>query len=187
MLNVIYDPNLYLLLLAAYVVGFVDTEDPASAHVGWNRISDLGFWCSFGLVATLFVTHGLTGGVASLAGAWAASIIGLRRGVLAQRNSLWETALWTMSLEAIVAATGVGAMSQPEPAPASLPARKPVRATIRPARQPARTADRPDRLWQLPALASLLPNRGRRLTIMGIAMDVATCFVVVSALSLLVR
>jgi hypothetical protein len=187
MLNVIYDPNLYLLLLAAYVVGFVDTEEPAGAHVGWNRISDLAFWCSFGLAVTLFVTHGLAGGAASLAGAWAASIIGLRRGVLAQRNSLWETALWTMSLESIVAGTGATAAPQPEPAPLPLPARRPARATIRPARQPATTAHRPSRLWQLPALASLLPNRGRRLTIMGIAMDVATCFVIVSALSLLVR
>jgi hypothetical protein len=180
MLSVISDPNLYLLLFTAYVVGFVDTEDPAGRRVGWDRVSDLAFWCGLGLAVTLFVMHGATGGVVSLLGAWATSIVGLRRGVLAQRNSQWETALWTMPLQLIMAAAAAQpANAGPQPASPNAPER------ARPPRRATASIRRPQ--WQVPTLASLLPGRGRRLTILGIAMDVATCFVVMSALSLLVR
>jgi hypothetical protein len=190
MFNVISDPNLYVLFFAAYVVGFIDLDEPSNPHRGWARVSELAFWCGLALAAALFATHGLRGGAVSLLAAWAISVIGLRRGVLAQRNSLWETALWTTPLERITAATAAA----PEPAsvaavsPATAPGAAnrdrafPPRGAAAPARADARQA-----AWQLPTLAHLLPGRGRRLTILGIAIDVASCLVVVSALSLLAR
>jgi hypothetical protein len=82
-----------------------------------------------------------------------------------------------MPLHVIMAAAAATepASAGPVPVPAGQPerARRPRRSTA--------NIRRPQR--QLPTLASLLPGRGRRLTILGIAMDVATCFVVVSALS----
>lgn len=193
MLNVIFDPNLYLLFFAAYVVGFIDIDDPSGQHRGWGRVSDFAFWCGLVVAVVLFATHGVRGGAMSLLGAWAISVIGLRRGVLAQRNSLWETALWTTPLELLIARAAAAAAGVPEPMPAGVTAvptpasfdEEPERVCeprrrriITPAREPQ---------WRLPALASLLPGHGRRLTLLGIAMDMATCLVFVSALSLLAR
>ena len=87
MLNVISDPNLYLLFFAAYVVGFIDLDDPTGQHAGWGRVSDIAFWCGLGIAVTLFATHGFAGGAAGMLAAWAISLVGLRRGVLAQRRA----------------------------------------------------------------------------------------------------
>jgi hypothetical protein len=169
MVDLIADPTLYLLFVTAYVVGFVDLEDPSDRTDFWGYFSDASFWGAIVLAIVLFQVHGPVAGGVALIGGWAAGIAGFRRGILAQRNMLWETALWTMSLGRIIAAASPRRAQPLQPKPV----RKPnmVRGIQ----------------WQLPTMADLIPGRGRRLTIMGVAMDMAACFVVMSALSVLIR
>jgi hypothetical protein len=167
MLALMFDPKLYLLMAAAYLVGFVNSDDPSGRRDWWETLSDVAFWGAVVLAGALFVVHGSVGGLSSVACAWAFAIVGARRGILAERNLLWETALWTMPLDRIIAMS-----------------REPAAPEIRPVRRPSqiRTIE-----WQLPTLADVLPCRGRRLTIMGIALDMAACLVFMSALSVLLR
>lgn len=157
MYGLVIDPKLYLLFLAAYVVGFVDCDDPAGGRRFPNVLSDLAFWAGAALSAALFVFHGGFFGAMALAGAWTVALIGVRRGILAQRNSLWETLLWTASLDTILARAS------------AVPTKhRPVRKVVR--------------HWQVPSIAELLPGRGRCMTIMGVAVDVAACLIIMIGL-----
>jgi hypothetical protein len=172
MLVLMSDPRFFLLLTAVYVVGFVDADEPTGCRWKWEYVSILSFWGAIALALWIFVADGPRAGAVSLAIAWLMSVAGVRRGVIAQRNAIWESVLWTTPLQALIA---IGASAPKAPvAKAKAPQRRPVAKRVAPS-------------LRLPSLADLLPARGRRLTIAGIAMDLAACGITLMAMAVMFR
>ena len=159
MLHLMSDPKLYLLFVLAYAIGFIDLDGPARLK---NYLADASFWSCVVLMALLCVSHGPIGGVLGFAGAWILAMVGARRSVLAQRNALWDTPLWTSSIEVLLAAAS---------------ARPPMRS--RP------IVSRGTRTFG--SLADLVLSSGQRQTVFGMALDMAACFSIITALAVLLH
>ena len=79
MLPLISDPKLYLLFLAAYAVGFIESDEHGDDR--WTIVADAAFWLGIVLLMTLVLAHGALGVVIGCPAAWILAILGARRSI----------------------------------------------------------------------------------------------------------